>query len=542
MPIPDLLRRNAQTQGTNTAIVELSPKSGSDRIVTPREFETEETFPDDAARREVTWKCIDEQANRVANFCLKRGLGKGSKVALLMKNALEWFPLYFGVMRSGALVVPISFRNTGEEMKTCLELTQADAIFFGPGFTELIDSIRGDLPLLKTLVSLSPEHQDFALRYFENVGASSADDPAIPLSDDEDAAIYFSSGTTGQPKAILHTHATILSACVTEQTHHKQNENDVFLCLAPLFHTGAMMHWLGSLTSCSGAVLLRDGKPLSILNAISEEGVTLAFMLVPWVQDILQDVENGVLDFKNFKLDQWRLMHIGAQPVPAEMIKRWRRYFPEQQYDTNYGLSESMGPGCVHLGLENIHKVGAIGKAGFRWQTTIVTEDGKPVEQGAIGELIVKGPGVMRKYYRNDEATAESLRDGWLFTGDMGFEDEEGFMYLVDRKKDVIISGGENIYPIHIEDHIRSFSKVKDVAVIGGYDKRLVEVPVAVVSVKDGAETTEEEIAAHCEALPRFKRPRRFIFAEVPRNATGKIEKPRLREMYGGNPFSDAGR
>jgi acyl-CoA synthetase (AMP-forming)/AMP-acid ligase II len=311
----------------------------------------------------------------------------------------------------------------------------------------------------------------------------------------------------------------------------------VFLCLAPLFHTGAMMHWLGSLVSCSKAVLLRDGKPRSILGAVSEEGVTVAFMLVPWVQDVLQDVENGALDFKDFKLDQWRLMHIGAQPVPAEMIKRWRSYFPEQQYDTNYGLSESMGPGCVHLGIENIHKVGAIGKAGFRWQTAIVAEDGAPVGPGTIGELIVKGPGVMRRYFGDDKSTAEALRDGWLFTGDVGYEDEDGFIWLVDRKKDVIISGGENIYPIHVEDHIRSLAKVKDVAVIGGYDKRLVEVPIAIISVKEGAEATEGELAAHCEALPRYKRPRRFIFADVPRSPTGKIEKPRLRGMYGGNPL-----
>jgi len=259
---------------------------------------------------------------------------------------------------------------------------------------------------------------------------------------------------------------------------------------------------------------------------------------VPWVQDILQEVGNGNLDFSDFNLGQWRLMHIGAQPVPPGLIAQWRLYFPDQQYDTNYGLSESMGPGCVHLGIENTHKIGAIGKPGVNWQAVIVSEDGTPAKNGSIGELTVKGPGVMKCYHGDEESTASSLRDGWLFTGDMGYEDEDGFIYLVDRKKDVIISGGENIFPIQIEDHIRSLPKVKDVAVIGGYDKRLVEAPIAVVSLKDGAAATENELAAHCEALPRYKRPRRFIFAEVPRNPTGKIEKPRLREMYGGNPVS----
>ncbi|MDR3077083.1 MAG: AMP-binding protein [Synergistaceae bacterium] len=540
MPITDLLKRNAKMQGSDIAIVEINPRSGSDKVVSWREYETSESWPDQSARREVTWKFIDEQANRVANFCLSRGLGKGTKVALLMKNALEWFPLYFGVMRSGALVVPVNFRNTGEETKKCVELTQADALFFGPGYEEQIESIHGELPSVKTFVSLAPECPYFAEKYFKCVGEASPSDPGVPISDDEDAAVYFTSGTTGQPKAILHTHATILSACVTEQTHHGQNGDDSFLCLAPLFHTGAMMHWLGSLSSCSRAVLLRDGKPKSILKAISDEGVTIAFMLVPWVQDILQDVENGALDFKDFKLGQWRLMHIGAQPVPAELIARWREYFPGQQYDTNYGLSESMGPGCVHLGIENTHKVGAIGKPGHRWQAVIVAEDGKPAARGTIGELTVKGPGVMKRYLMDDESTAASLRDGWLFTGDMGYEDEDGFIYLVDRKKDVIISGGENIFPVQIEDHIRALPKVKDVAVIGGYDKRLVEVPIAVVAVKEGVETSEDELASHCEALPRYKRPRRFIFADVPRNPTGKIEKPRLRAMYGETPAMQA--
>jgi acyl-CoA synthetase (AMP-forming)/AMP-acid ligase II len=537
MPITDLLKLNAKMKGNDIAIVEISPRSGSNRLVSWLEYETSPSYPDQSLRREMTWKHMDEQANRVANFCLGRGIGKGSKVALLMKNALEWFPLYFGVMRSGALVVPLNFRNMAEDTIKCLELTRADAMFFGPGYVEQIESLRGDAPSVKTFVSVAPECPDFAESYFECIGNSPADDPGVSLSDDEDAAIYFTSGTTGQPKAILHTHAAILSVCVTERTHHGQNEDDVFLCLAPLFHTGAMMHWLGSLVSCGKAVLLRDGKPGAILKTVSDEGVTIAFMLVPWVQDILQEVENGNLDFANFKLDQWRLMHIGAQPVPAELIAQWRVYFPDQRYDTNYGLSESMGPGCVHLGVENTHKIGAIGKPGINWQAAIVSEDGEQVPRGTIGELIVKGPGLMKRYHEDEESTAASLRDGWLFTGDMGYEDEDGFIYLVDRKKDVIISGGENIFPIQIEDHIRSLPKVKDVAVIGGYDKRLVEVPIAIVSIKDGTFASEEEMEAHCEALPRYKRPRRFIFADVPRNPTGKIEKPRLRAMYAGNPM-----
>ena len=250
-------------------------------------------------------------------------------------------------------------------------------------------------------------------------------------------------------------------------------------------------------------------------------------------QDILDALDRGDLKLEDYELSQWRLMHIGAQPVPPSLIKRWKEYFPHHQYDTNDGLSESTGPGCVHLGVENIHKVGAIGVPGYRWECKIVDENGVTVPQGEVGELCVKGPGVMTCYYRNEEATAETIRDGWLFTGDMARQDEDGFYFLVDRKKDVIVSGGENIYPVQIEDFLRKHDKIKDVAVIGLPDRRLGEKTAAIIEIKEGMTCTEEEIENFCLELPRYKRPKQIIFHEIPRNATGKIEKPKLRQMYG---------
>ncbi len=227
-------------------------------------------------------------------------------------------------------------------------------------------------------------------------------------------------------------------------------------------------------------------------------------------------------------------MHIGAQPVPPSLIKRWLQVFPHHQYDTNYGLSESIGPGCVHLGVENVHKVGAIGKAGYGWQIKIVDENGNEVEKGDVGELCVKGPGVMQCYYKDEKSTNEVLKDGWLFTGDMAMEDEDGFIFLVDRKKDVIITGGENLYPVQIENFIRKHDAVKDVAVIGLPDARLGEIAAAIIELKPEYDVTEEEMNDFCTGLPRYKRPRKLIFAEVPRNPTGKIEKPKLRSIYCG--------
>lgn len=293
------------------------------------------------------------------------------------------------------------------------------------------------------------------------------------------------------------------------------------------------MHWFGSLLVGGKSVLLKGIKPEWILKAVSDEGCTIVWLLVPWVQDILDAIERGDIDLSQYKLDQWRLMHIGAQPVPPSLIKRWLEVFPHHQYDTNYGLSESIGPGCVHLGVENIHKVGAIGKPGFGWQVEIVDNNHNVVKKGEVGELAVKGPGVMKCYYNDPEATAEVLSpDGWLYTGDMAQEDEDGFIFLVDRKKDVIISGGENLYPVQIEDFLRKNHAIKDVAVIGLPDARLGEIAAAIIEVKEGATLTEEDVNEFCLDLPRYKRPRKIIFADVPRNPTGKIEKPLLRKRY----------
>lgn len=295
------------------------------------------------------------------------------------------------------------------------------------------------------------------------------------------------------------------------------------------------MHWFGSFLEGAKAVILKGTKPDVILDAISRERCTIVWLLVPWAQDILDAIDRGDVNLEDYRLEQLRLMHIGAQPVPPSLIRRWLEKFPHHQYDTNYGLSESIGPGCVHLGVENPHKVGAIGKAGFGWSTKIIDEKGQEVKRGEVGELAVKGPGVMTCYYKDQKATDEVLHGEWLYTGDMAMEDEDGFIFLVDRKKDVVISGGENIYPVQIEDFLRAHPAIKDVAVIGIPDKRLGETTAAIIEIKEGASVTEEDIDRFCQKLPRYKRPHSIIFADIPRNPTGKIEKPKLRKIYGGD-------
>ena len=455
-------------------------------------------------------------------------------MGILLMNCLEWLPIYFGILKTGALAVPLNFRYSADEIKYCVELAEIDILVFGPEFIGRVEEIADEISKGRLLYFVGDGCPGFAEDYNAHTANCSSQSPKIDVNDDDDAAIYFSSGTTGFPKAILHNHESLMHAAKAEQNHHGQTKDDVFLCIPPLYHTGAKMHWFGSLLTGGKAVLLKGTSPKTILQAVSEEHCTIVWLLVPWAQDLLLALDNKELDIADYDLEQWRLMHIGAQPVPPSLIKHWKEYFPNHKYDTNYGLSESIGPGCVHLGVDNIDKVGAIGKAGYGWETKIIDEQGEPVKQGETGELAVKGPGVMTCYYHDERATAEVLKDGWLYTGDMAMQDEDGFYFLVDRKKDVIISGGENLYPVEIENFIRAYDKVKDVAVIGTPDKRLGEIATAIIEIKDGMTCTVEEIEEFCKGMARYKRPKQIIFDDIPRNPTGKIEKPVLRQIYCG--------
>lgn len=534
MPITELLEENARKYGNDVCLVEINPQIQETRRMLWKDFDLIQPTSDLCYRREITWHVFNEKANRFAQLLLSRGVKKGDKVAILLMNCLEWLPIYFGILKIGALAVPMNFRYSSEEIKYCLDLAEADVLVFGPEFIGRVETIAEDISKGRILFYVGGDCPCFAEDYDKLTSNCASVSPGIAISDDDDAAIYFSSGTTGFPKAILHTHRSLMHASIVEQKHHHQTKDDVFLCIPPLYHTGAKMHWFGSLITGGKAVLLKGVSPETILDTVSKEKCTIVWLLVPWALDILEAIDTGKIDPKNYDLSQWRLMHIGAQPVPQSLINRWKHYFPNHQYDTNYGLSESIGPGCVHLGLENIHKVGAIGIPGYGWEVKIIDENGNEVPQGEVGELAVKGPGVMKCYYNNPKATAEVLHDGWLWTGDMARQDEDGFYFLVDRKKDVVISGGENLYPVEIENFMSKFDKIKDVAVIGLPDKRLGEIAAAIIELKDGEECTEEEINEFCLGMPRYKRPKKIIFAPVPRNATGKIEKPKLRKMYCG--------
>ena len=513
MLISDLLARNAHLYPDEIALVELHPGKN--------------------IRKTVTWQEFDQRANRVANALIERDIKKGDKVIHLMMNSIDWLAAYFGIIRTGAWAVPLNFRFTGSEIKYCADIAEARIMILSEEFTERVTGIREQLPGIEKYIFVGQKLPADMEAFEEVIGSAHAKPPQVKLTGEDVCGLYFTSGTTGEPKPIVLTHANMEFAAILEQKHHQQTHDDNFILIPPLYHTGAKMHWLGSLLTASRATILTEISSKYILETVDKEKGTIVWLLVPWAQDIVVALDKGELKLKDYDLSRWRLMHIGAQPVPPSLIKHWKRYFPQMQYDTNYGLSESTGPGCIHLGVENEHKVGAIGKPGYNWLARIVDSKGNDVPPGQNGEIIVKGAGVMREYYKNPRKTAETLKDGWLFTGDIARRDEDGFYWITDRKKEVIITGGENIYPVEIEEILHTHPKIYDAAVIGIPDERLGEITAVIIDAKPGVDLTEQEVIDFCaQSLAHFKRPRRIFFGKVPRNPTGKIEKPKLREMY----------
>ena len=275
MIITDFLERNARLYGSECALVEINPSEERDKAVTWWDFNLIESASDAPYRRELSWKDFDRRANRFANLLLSRGLKKGTKVAILLMNCLEWLPIYFGILKAGCIAVPMNFRYSSDEIKYCLELADVEVLVFGPEFVSRMDAIQNDIPGVRMCFFVGQDGPSYTEDGLRLMGFCSSSHPPIALEEEDHAAIYFSSGTTGFPKAILHNHRALVHACLVEQNHHSQSREDIFLCIPPLYHTGAKMHWFGSLLSGSKAVLLRGVKPEWILRAVTEEKCTI---------------------------------------------------------------------------------------------------------------------------------------------------------------------------------------------------------------------------------------------------------------------------
>lgn len=512
MNLIDIIERNGRFYPTKAAFVEIRPLSKT--------------------KKAVSWRDFDERVKRFANALLKIGVKKGERVFLMGRNSIEWLIAYFGTLLSSAWVVPLNYRFYDEDLFFCADIAEPTVFILDEEYAPRIDKNRQKFRTVKNYICIGRYE---GMEAFEELIQEGSDErPATKIVDDEECALYFTSGTTGVPKPILLSHRNLISTGINEVAAEKWDERDSLLMMPPFYHL-AIGHLFGSILVGGKAVLLTEKiAPEYILGAIQEEKITIVFLLVPWIIDILEALEKGRIRLEDYDLASWRLTYSGAQPIPPSLVLRWKRFFPHMDFDCTYGLSEATGPQVTHLGFGNEDKIGSIGKPGLLWDVRIIDEEGKDVERGEVGELAVKGEGVMRCYYKNPELTKKTIEDGWLRTGDLAKMDHEGFIYIVDRKKDVIISGGENVYPVEVESVISKHPKVRDVAVIGTADERLGEVVTAIIEAHSDVQLTEEEIERFCaENLPRYKRPRRIIFDKIPRSSTGKIEKRKLREKWG---------
>lgn len=513
MNIVDLASRNGRLYPDEPAFVEIRPVSKQ--------------------RREISWKEFDERTNSLANALITRGVKKGDRVFMMSKNSISWLEAYFGIIKTGAWVNPLNFRFTDENIAYCAAAAEPSCFLFEEEYGPLIQKTRSGLPTVTTFISIG-NNAPADMEVMENlINEGSALPPPVPLKDEDEAGLYFTSGTTGAPKPILLLHKNLFCPAVNEVTNLGLNKDDSLLYMPPMYHV-AMGHLLGSmLVAAKTTLLIEEITPKTIFDAISSEGLRVAFLLVPWTLDILQALDKGDLKIADYELSQWHILQMGAQPIPTSLIQRWKAYFPHMECHNTYGLSESMGPGTIHNKIDDESKIAAIGKPGLLWDARIVDSNDNDVPLGEVGEILLKGMGVMKEYYKNPSLTETTLVNGWLHTGDLAQMDADGYIYLVDRKKDLVISGGENVYPVEVEEVIQKHPKVRDVAIIGMPDERLGEIVTAIIEpISEGA-LTVEEMKAFCDGhLPRYKRPRKFIFDKVPRNPTGKIEKPKLRAKY----------
>jgi acyl-CoA synthetase (AMP-forming)/AMP-acid ligase II len=515
MTIVDMVTRNARRFPNQLAFVEICPS---------KKF-----------RRQMTWKEFDDRVNRLANVLSKMGLRKGDKVLHLMMNSINWLEAYFGVIKTGAIVVPLNFRFIGSQIKYCADTVEPKIFIFDDNFTERVVPLQSQLKTVNEYIFIGQDAPKSAREYEKLLIAAPVESVDAGLTGDDRCAVYFTSGTTGTPKATLLSHRNMSATAMHENYAHRDSSRDYFLLLQPLYHTGGKMHWFGFLIAGGRCTIVTGGEKITarlILETISRERITEVMLLVPWIQDLVTSMDKGEIKLEDYDVSCWKLMHSGAQPIPPSLIRHWKGWFMNVAYETHYGLTETAGP-CIHLLPENLSRVGAIGFPVLELDARIVDEHNNDVPYGTVGEIILKGNNIMIGYYENPEETAKTLIDGWLHTGDLGKMDPDGCITFLDRKKDLVITGGENIYPWEIEKFFHSHPKVADATLIGIPDTRLGEVALAVIQPKEGSNLTEQEFRQYCESkLPKYQWPRAVIFDQVPRSPTGKIEKLKLKEKY----------
>ncbi len=472
-----------------------------------------------------TYRELNQRANRLVNALKALGVGYGDRVGLLALNEPEYYDLYFGLGKIGAILVPINYRLAGPEIQYILSDAETKVFIFGREYLELVDTIRQDIPA-RHLVMIGEQPPAWAQSYPSLLDAASSEEPEIVGGNDDTLTILYTSGTTGRPKGAELTHNYYFWNSVQLMSTLGLDIGTNTLIALPLFHIGALAGPPWIVHSGGKVILLRSLDPKRFLELLQEEKVT-GFGSVPALLDILK----WVPDFEKYDWSSVRTILVYAAPVPVTLIKEYAA--AGIQVRQLYGLTE--GNTATVLDPENaLTKVGSCGKPFFHTEIRIVDDAGNDLGPEEKGEILLRAPNIMKGYWNRPKDTAGTIKDGWLHTGDIGKRDSDGFYYILDRKKDMIISGGENIYPAEIEDYLLHHPKIMDVAVIGFPHEKWGEADKAIVVVKPGEQLTAEELIDWCQGrMGRFKIPKAVVFTDsIPRTPTGKILKRVLREQY----------
>ncbi len=476
--------------------------------------------------RTYTYGEFNREVNRLANGLMALGIEKGQKVALMMKNSDHFAVSFFAAAKLGAVLVPLNFRLTCAEIRYILDHSDSVSVICDEEYSKLVEEARTQVPTVQQVIVVGTPTVPGHLA-FQEVFSPSDQEPDVVVHERDDLEILYTSGTTGRPKGALFDHHRIMQVGIKMMAVLGLNVRDRLLHLAPLFHSAQLnLLLLPGFFLGNSQVIHRDFHPIDTLKAIQEHKITL-FFGVPTMYAFLLQVPGA----ERFDLSSVTRCAYGAAPMAPEIIRRSMQLFGTDQFYNLCGLTEG-GPGGICLTPEaHQTKLGASGTSMFHTEARVVDDSGQDVPPGNIGELILRGETVMKEYYKNPQATAEAMRGGWLHTGDLAVIDDDGYITLVDRKKDMIISGGENVYSVEVEQILYAHPQVLEAAVIGLPHEVWGEVVTAVIVPKPGQVIDPEELQTFCrQFLAGYKIPRMVLFVEqLPRNASGKILKYKLR-------------
>ncbi len=486
---------------------------------------------DVAADRRLDFTELNDRSNRCCSGLRTLGINPGDRVALLAYNGHQFIEAFFGPAKAGLVVMPLNWRLTADELAFILKDGGARAIIFDADFAPVVNSIRamgGAGSDIEHWICIGDDTPDFAQGYEALLGKSSPAEPTEKAGEDDNLFIMYTSGTTGKPKGVVHTHKTVFWAILTLCNTAEIHLSDKYMILLPLFHVGALTPMLGSVYKGNTLVILRNFDPQQAWSLIETEQINTTLAVPAMLGFMLQ-----VPDFQRFDWSSLRAITSGAAPLPVTTINAYMDL--DIEVHQVYGMTETCGPACLIGPDDARHKIGSTGKSFFHTQVRIADGEGNELPRGEAGEVQVRAAHNMKEYWNRPDATAETMVNGWLHTGDVAVMDEEGFVTIQDRIKDMIISGGENVYPAEIENVLLSHPGIADAAVIGQDSAKWGESPLAII-VRTDATLTESQVLAHCTGkLARFKLPKRAVFIDlIPRNPSGKVLKRVLREQFPG--------